>query len=196
MEQPEDRDPTPPGLRLVRDLINTLDVGTGADSLATEDGLAAFAHTHRLTGPGLTKRDLPGIVRLREGLRAVCLAHNSGTPVPPETAVGLAALLRRTPLAVVFDAAGTATLEPVLPGPDGPGETATGAAALTARIAAAVAAAAADGTWTRLKACEAGDCHWAYYDRSPAGRRRWCDMAVCGSRAKMRAYRARRSPGS
>ncbi|NEC67457.1 CGNR zinc finger domain-containing protein, partial [Streptomyces sp. SID9727] len=26
----------------------------------------------------------------------------------------------------------------------------------------------------------------------PAGRRRWCSMSVCGARAKMRAYRARR----
>ncbi|NED72902.1 CGNR zinc finger domain-containing protein, partial [Streptomyces sp. SID9944] len=47
------------------------------------------------------------------------------------------------------------------------------------------------GTWTRLKACEAADCHWAYYDRSPAGRGRWCSMRVCGARAKMRRYRAR-----
>ncbi|WP_233221561.1 CGNR zinc finger domain-containing protein [Streptomyces carminius] len=195
MEQPEDRDPTPPGLRLVRDLINTLDVATGADALATADGLAAFTREHGLTGLEPAKPGLPELVRLREGLRAVCLAHaHPGTPVPPETAAELAGLLRRTPLTVVFDATGTAALEPVLPG--GPGGPATGVTALTARIAAAVAAAAADGTWARLKACEAGDCHWAYYDRSPAARRRWCDMAVCGSRAKMRTYRARRSSRS
>ncbi|WP_280641204.1 CGNR zinc finger domain-containing protein, partial [Streptomyces afghaniensis] len=47
------------------------------------------------------------------------------------------------------------------------------------------------GTWTRLKACEAADCLWAYYDRSPAGRGRWCSMQVCGARAKMRRYRAK-----
>ncbi|MEU6854644.1 CGNR zinc finger domain-containing protein, partial [Actinacidiphila alni] len=27
--------------------------------------------------------------------------------------------------------------------------------------------------------------------RSPSGRSRWCTMAICGSRAKMRAYRSR-----
>ncbi|NED12274.1 CGNR zinc finger domain-containing protein, partial [Streptomyces sp. SID9124] len=85
------------------------------------------------------------------------------------------------PLRVTVDAAGGAALCPV---EEPPG--------LTARIAAAVAAASADGTWARLKACEAADCHWAYYDRSPAGRRRWCSMSVCGARAKMRTYRARR----
>lgn len=63
--------------------------------------------------------------------------------------------------------------------------------ALVSRVAAAIAQAHADGTWPRLKACEAPDCHWVYYDRSPAGRGRWCSMAVCGARAKMRRYRAK-----
>ncbi len=71
------------------------------------------------------------------------------------------------------------------------------ASALTARVAAAIAEAIVAGTWLRLKACEAVTCHWAYYDRSPAGRSRWCDMGVCGARAKMRAYRARKAaPGT
>jgi predicted RNA-binding Zn ribbon-like protein len=187
VEQPEERDPTPPGLRLVRDLINTLDVGEGADALATADGLAAFAHDHGLTGPMPAKQDLPDVIRLREGLRAACLAH-TGARVPEETVAGLAALLRRAHLTLVLDGEGAATLRPA-------GDL-TGAAALTARVAAAVALAAADGTWPRLKVCEAHDCRWAYYDRSPAGRRRWCTMAVCGSRAKMRTYRARRSSTS
>ncbi|MEV5901614.1 CGNR zinc finger domain-containing protein, partial [Streptomyces sp. NPDC052127] len=68
---------------------------------------------------------------------------------------------------------------------------AAGAASLLSRTAAAVAEALIAGTWTRLKACEAVTCHWAYYDRSPAGRGRWCSMQVCGARAKMRRYRAK-----
>ncbi|WP_199845980.1 CGNR zinc finger domain-containing protein, partial [Streptomyces europaeiscabiei] len=64
-------------------------------------------------------------------------------------------------------------------------------APLVSRVAAAVAEALTAGTWQRLKACEAPDCHWAYYDRSPAGRGRWCSMQVCGARAKMRRYRAK-----
>uniref|UniRef100_UPI0011B05F6F CGNR zinc finger domain-containing protein n=1 Tax=Streptomyces sp. FM008 TaxID=1983802 RepID=UPI0011B05F6F len=64
---------------------------------------------------------------------------------------------------------------------------------LTARVAAAVARGSLDGSWQRLKACEDETCRWAYYDRSPAGRGRWCSMEVCGARAKMRAYRARRA---
>ncbi|HEX9031302.1 MAG TPA: CGNR zinc finger domain-containing protein [Streptosporangiaceae bacterium] len=34
-------------------------------------------------------------------------------------------------------------------------------------------------------------CHWAFYDRSPTSSGCWCSMAVCGSRAKSRAYRRR-----
>lgn len=168
----------------MRDLINTLDVETGADALATGDGLAAFAHHYGLTGLGVTKRHLPDVIRLREGLRAACLAH-TGTPASGAAPVELDALLRRAPLTLVLDEEGTATLAPA--------EGLTGVPALTARVAAIVAAAGFDGTWRRLKVCEAHDCRWAYYDRSPAGRRRWCAMAVCGSRAKMRTYRARRT---
>jgi predicted RNA-binding Zn ribbon-like protein len=53
----------------------------------------------------------------------------------------------------------------------------------------------ADGSWERLKVCPADDCLWAFYDRSRNRSRRWCDMEVCGNRAKVRGYRERRSRG-
>ncbi|AVT34531.1 hypothetical protein C6361_16985 [Plantactinospora sp. BC1] len=34
-------------------------------------------------------------------------------------------------------------------------------------------------------------CRWLHYDRSPAGRSRWCTMGICGSRATTRAHRQR-----
>ena len=41
---------------------------------------------------------------------------------------------------------------------------------------------------------ECPGCGWLFIDRSRNGRRRWCDMQVCGSRDKMRRfYRLRRS---
>ena len=49
-----------------------------------------------------------------------------------------------------------------------------------------------DHTWARLKACSNPKCRWAYYDRSHSQQGKWCDMAVCGNRAKNRALRARR----
>lgn len=74
-----------------------------------------------------------------------------------------------------------------------PAEGQTGAAALTAAVAAVITAAVADGSWPRLKACAADTCRWVHYDRSPAGRSRWCTLAVCGSRAKMRTSRESRT---
>jgi predicted RNA-binding Zn ribbon-like protein len=45
----------------------------------------------------------------------------------------------------------------------------------------------------RIKMCPGlGDCGWIFLDTSKGGRRRWCRMQGCGSRAKMRRYYARR----
>lgn len=38
----------------------------------------------------------------------------------------------------------------------------------------------------RLKHCPS--CHWLFEDQTRNGKRRWCDMADCGSRAKSRDY--------
>ena len=43
----------------------------------------------------------------------------------------------------------------------------------------------------RLRICQGTDCAWLFIDSSKAGRRRWCDMAVCGNAAKSRRFHAR-----
>jgi predicted RNA-binding Zn ribbon-like protein len=165
-----ERSPAPGGLGLIESLVNTLDIEAGVDALDTADERVRL---------GLTEEELPGARELRESLRAVLLAH-AGHP-PHRTVTPLGELLARAPLVVTVDPAdGSAALAPSDTGP------------LLSRVAAAVAHALVEGTWTRLKACEATTCHWAYYDRSPAGRSRWCSMQVCGARAKMRRYRAAR----
>ncbi|MFB7501001.1 CGNR zinc finger domain-containing protein [Streptomyces sp. NPDC056161] len=165
-----ERLPAPGGLALVENLVNTLDIESGADTLDTADGRAAF---------GIGSGDLTAARELRESLRAALLAH-AGHP-PHRAVTPLGALLAHTPLYLsVDDRDGSAALAPAADG-----------APLLSRVAAAVAEALAAGTWMRLKACEAVNCHWAYYDRSPAGRGRWCSMQVCGARAKMRRYRAK-----
>jgi predicted RNA-binding Zn ribbon-like protein len=45
---------------------------------------------------------------------------------------------------------------------------------------------------TRLRGCLGAGCTRMFVDRSRAGSRRWCGMAVCGSRAKAAAYRRRK----
>ena len=45
---------------------------------------------------------------------------------------------------------------------------------------------------SRVRECEgANGCGWLFLDTSKSGRRRWCDMRVCGNRAKARRHRQR-----
>jgi predicted RNA-binding Zn ribbon-like protein len=43
----------------------------------------------------------------------------------------------------------------------------------------------------RVKGCEGPDCVLLFMDRTNSGTRRWCNMAICGNRAKQSALRAR-----
>lgn len=43
----------------------------------------------------------------------------------------------------------------------------------------------------RVRACPGRDCGWLFVNAS--GRRRWCQMAVCGNRAKQAAHVARQA---
>lgn len=40
----------------------------------------------------------------------------------------------------------------------------------------------------RIRECHGDPCSWLFIDRSRAQRRRWCDMKVCGNRAKARRH--------
>jgi predicted RNA-binding Zn ribbon-like protein len=53
---------------------------------------------------------------------------------------------------------------------------------------------AEDGT-DRLRICGNDACRYIFIDRSPAGRRRWCDMRTCGNQAKVARHRARARKG-
>jgi predicted RNA-binding Zn ribbon-like protein len=43
----------------------------------------------------------------------------------------------------------------------------------------------------RIRICDNDRCRWVFFDASRTGRRRWCDMATCGNRAKAARHRAR-----
>jgi predicted RNA-binding Zn ribbon-like protein len=45
---------------------------------------------------------------------------------------------------------------------------------------------------TRTKRCAGLACGWMFFDTTKNKRRRWCEMRVCGNRAKVRAARTRR----
>ena len=49
-----------------------------------------------------------------------------------------------------------------------------------------------EGDFHRIRECGGRACGWLFYDRSKNNRRRWCEMEVCGNRAKQRRLAARR----
>jgi len=47
------------------------------------------------------------------------------------------------------------------------------------------------GELARIRRCADGRCPRVFYDGTKNGRRRWCDMATCGNRAKAARHRVR-----
>jgi predicted RNA-binding Zn ribbon-like protein len=175
--------PAPGELWRVQWLVNTADLEEGTDAIASPETLAAWLREHALAGPDETfdVADVDRVARFREALRALLLAHNGG-PLNPGALAALAGAARSSAVVVEFAPDGAPRLEAAGSGVD----------AVIARLLAIIARADAEGTWARLKTCPADDCRWAFYDFSRNHSRTWCDMKVCGNRAKARTYRSRR----
>lgn len=173
----------PHDLQLVVDFVNTLDRETGVDEIDGPAGLTRWLRVRGLMDSAaapLRKADHSEATELREALRRIARTHSGGRQDPQAAGV-LERTAARGRLSVLFAADGTVRVEP----------RERGFAGTLAKLLVPVARAAADGTWERFKACEAQDCQWAFYDRSRNRSGRWCHMAVCGNRTKVRAYRTR-----
>lgn len=84
----------------------------------------------------------------------------------------------------------------LVPGPDGVsmdhrhhGDPIDGA---MARLAESLAREVSQGHPERLRICANDECRWVFHDTSRTGKRKWCDMATCGNRAKVARHRARK----
>jgi len=172
----------PHELQLVIDFVNTLDLEEGSEALGSPVALASWLTARGLADPGLAlgSSELARAYTLREALRAVMLAHNGG---PEATLAPLQQEAERSRLAVSFDDHCESVLAAQASGFDG----------ALGRLLIPVAEAAGDGSWLRVKACADDGCRWAFYDASRNRAGRWCDMAVCGNRNKVRSFRARSS---
>lgn len=177
------RSDAPGALDAVREFVNTLDLETHEDAIAEPAQLAHWLAEHDLLDDAApTDAQVAEAAALREAVRQMLLT-NAGVETDPAAPATLDAAAKRAGLAVRFHAGGAATLEPEGAGVD----------AALGRIVAIVAQSMAEGTWTRLKACLADDCQWAFYDHTRNRSGRWCNMDVCGNRTKVRAFRARQS---
>ena len=180
----DDHPKAAPGeLNHIRRFVNTLDLEDMSDDIAEPAALRDWLAERELIDERaeLTEADVRQAHAVREALRKLLLANN-GDPVDPAAVETVNAAAKGAELQVRFAGDGSARLEPVRTGID----------AAVGRLLAIAFRAMADGTWTRLKACALHDrCEWAFYDWSKNRSGTWCDMAVCGNRAKARSYRAR-----
>ena len=182
---PGDRAPAPGSLRLVQALVNTWNAETGWDLLGTTGEAAGWLAAARLLPPGsaLTGPQQAALLELREATRQVLSGHIHRRD-DSAAASRLTMALAPCRLTLAVDPAGGVRLVSADHDPF---------TRVIGGIAAAIAEAATAGTWSRLKCCPGRRCGWAFYDRSAAGRSRWCSMQICGARAKMRAYRDRQA---
>jgi predicted RNA-binding Zn ribbon-like protein len=176
--------PAPGALETVRAFVNTLDIDDAIEELARPADLGRWLADHDLLGGTAsmqaTAEDLRNATELREALRAHLLAHH-GQPLDPAAAEVLDVAARRARLTLRFTGDDGTAFEPDATGVDG----------ALGRLLAIVKDAIDDGSWQRLKVCPADDCLWAFYDASRNRSAVWCDMRVCGNRAKVRGYRER-----
>jgi predicted RNA-binding Zn ribbon-like protein len=178
------RNAAPERLELVRDFVNTLDDDERVDSIAGPSELKAWLAQKRLLRrqEGLTETDHQRALEFRGALREILAGHGEGE-VGPATVRRFDAIVSRIPMRLRVDDAGAVRVAAA----------GTGFDAAQAELLARVYEAMEDGTWQRLKICAEDTCAWAFFDHSKNRSAHWCNMAVCGNRAKVSAYRQRQA---
>ena len=177
------------------DFLNTLHPGHGRtdeqhardEHLASPTDAAMWFLEHELVHPEAGVRindvELARIRRVRSALREVVDAVVEGRR-PEADAVHLvnATLEQRRPTRLELDGSALRI---------GHRHAETPVDDALALIAEAIVEELATGRPERLRVCANDRCRWAFFDSSPTGRRRWCDMRSCGNQAKAARYRAR-----
>lgn len=137
------------------------------------------------TPPSGTRETLERALELREGLYRLFRAIIAGE-APPAAAL---AVLNRT----LAEALAAAQILPAAGGYRwGWREDDRRPMRLLWPVARSAAELLTGGLLPRVKFCPGEGCGWLFLDTTRNGTRRWCEMAVCGSRAKMRRYHQRR----
>ena len=169
-------------LDLVRDYVNTFDLETGIDTIATPDELATWFSEQGLVDAMVepTDEEVADAAAVREAIRELLLVNNGGATDSGTPSKTLEEAGRKAHLGVRFEDG-----RPVLAPED------DGARGAIGRIIATVAELAPTDDWKRLKACRDETCRVAFYDKSRNRSRAWCSMEVCGNREKARSFRAR-----
>jgi predicted RNA-binding Zn ribbon-like protein len=172
---------------LALDFVNTVDPLVGPDAQEFLDRPEALVDWARLAGldppPAPTAADLRRALDVRRDLYAVFWAV-SALAEPPADA------LER----VHATYAEALTRARLVPSGEGYAWRPARADAVLWPVLASAVELLTSGALDRVKECENHEaCGWLFLDTSRSGTRRWCSMSGCGSRAKMRRYRARQA---
>jgi predicted RNA-binding Zn ribbon-like protein len=167
--------------------INSANLERGWDLFDTSETLSGWLHGRGLLSPQLAAEpgDLEVVLAVREALRDLAGA-NCGQAMPAVSSERLDAVSQACGLRPRFEPGGGVSLAPEL----------GGVAGALGRLLGIVVAAVGNGQWQRVKTCRNPACRWAFHDRTRNGSGVWCDMALCGSRAKSRRYYAMHRSGS
>jgi predicted RNA-binding Zn ribbon-like protein len=164
---------------LLQDFLNTTDIESETDLIATPVALADWMRAKKLRSGGGTvvAGEHALVLELRELVRDALEAATHGADAGDANA-RLDAIAATVPLRVRFGR--EATLQP-----------ADARVAALGPILATVYDAQRDDGLARLKVCRNEACRWAFYDTSRNRSGLWCSMAICGNRQKGRLYRRR-----
>jgi predicted RNA-binding Zn ribbon-like protein len=201
MSQSIDRLPEPAGeAELFADFANTLEYerGEAVDHVATTDALLAWLHAHGLISDRARATEVQRLARdhaegarrlerfafLRALLREVSERVTAGERPTRDEVRQLNHVLRHG-----------LHYHQLLPEPDGArysvAQVGDRLDQARATIATSLAHFLAEDEPSRLRICANDACRYVFIDRSPTGRRRWCDMRTCGNQAKVARHRAR-----
>lgn len=183
LSSPWDSDiqPAPGDLAIALALVNTYEIPTKTDRLATPKEVERWLSDGGLavSGSKVSRDDHALLLKVRRGLRALALVHH-GKKVKEEVFQDLDKASSSAKLAVRFMDSGEGRIEPADGGLNG----------ALARLLYAVFVAGQEGRLKRLKICLASTCRRVYYDFSPNRSSRWCS-ARCGNRLSAKRYRRR-----
>jgi predicted RNA-binding Zn ribbon-like protein len=174
-------------INLAVDLVNSFNLVDGVDGLTDPAALVEFLQSHQMTRVSkATRKDLEEVRELRTRLRGVFDARHA-----KEAVAILNALLEES------------GARPELTDHDGkawhlhytPHGTPL-APMVAADAAMALSVVIAEDGFERLQVCDSETCEDVFVDESKNRSRRYCSPTVCGNRAAVAAYRARRKAES
>lgn len=171
------------------DFINTLELERGepvdhlSDPAVGVEWLCDHGVAHHELCPAPTDANLERIRRVRSALRSVADSIVEGRPADAGALSALNRALRARELIELTQAG-----DGVSVGHRHLGDPLDSA---LARLVEPLVLLVSAGDPSRLRVCANDGCRWVFYDESRTHRRRWCDMATCGNRAKAARFRER-----